>query len=367
MSECVHPVQEIPRGARGIEVNKKFYLNFKGMLILVIYRMSLVFMILTSRAKRLQEDTLKRLFTLTESFAWTDMPLIDKETGEVTMAGWLRRIDKIWQKVVITELTFHFSQSAVRMFAFRDTIFPCWYPFDIYASPAYEVILLTQILASVRYTCVFCSTSYLYSKVVCIACVQLEKLRVTLLRIKKYAVSSDTNSELKNQENNDEINSTNEQLRQIIKHHTLILRYINLLQEVTKLMAGGMLFLFLLSLCMTAFSAIMSWGDFIDMSQSVFIYIGVLLMAFSYCSIGTALAREYEAVKDAAFACDWIGTPVTFQRSIAIIMSIANKGKALLGGIVPMTNETLMAMVNESMSLFMFLLAMKDKSEGKNE
>ncbi|XP_069688274.1 odorant receptor 49b-like [Periplaneta americana] len=208
----------------------------------------------------------------------------------------------------------------------------------------------------------FYATPYLYAKLVSLACVQLEKLRGSLLSIKQNVLSPDTQAEI-----NIPQSEVKEQLNDIIRHHIQILNYINVLQEFSGLLTCGILFLFLLTLCFCAFSVIMSWDDPVDLYQGAWLYFAVVVMAFFYCSMGTVLAQEFEAVGEAAYASDWVGAPVPYQKSISFMMLISNKGKTLVGGgIVPVTNETLMSMINESMSLFMFLLTMKDKSEKSN-
>ncbi|XP_069688276.1 odorant receptor 42a-like [Periplaneta americana] len=129
-------------------------------------------------------------------------------------------------------------------------------------------------------------------------------------------------------------------------------------------MLFGVFFIFLLTSCSASFSAVMSLEDVPDFSQCVAIYMLVIIGTSIFCGFGTLLSEEYEAMKNAAWSSDWIGSPVPYQRCILFIMSVSNKGLNFMAGkIVPVTNSTLMGMLNESMSLFMFLLTMKDKSE----
>jgi hypothetical protein len=52
---------------------------------------------------------------------------------------------------------------------------------------------------------------------------------------------------------------------------------------------------------------------------------------------------QAESVRDAAWGCDWVGTPVQFQRCLVLIIATANKGFALTAGkFVPVCNETMM-------------------------
>jgi hypothetical protein len=52
---------------------------------------------------------------------------------------------------------------------------------------------------------------------------------------------------------------------------------------------------------------------------------------------------QVEIVKDAAWGCDWIGTPVQFQRCLVFIMATANKEFTLTAGkFVPVCKKTMM-------------------------
>jgi hypothetical protein len=46
-------------------------------------------------------------------------------------------------------------------------------------------------------------------------------------------------------------------------------------------------------------------------------------------------------VRDAAFGCDWVGTPIPFQRCLMFIIATTNKQLQLTAGkFVPVSNET---------------------------
>jgi hypothetical protein len=52
---------------------------------------------------------------------------------------------------------------------------------------------------------------------------------------------------------------------------------------------------------------------------------------------------QAETVRDAAWGCDWVGTPVPFQRSLIFIIAAANKEFTLTAGkFVPVSNKTMM-------------------------
>ena len=48
-------------------------------------------------------------------------------------------------------------------------------------------------------------------------------------------------------------------------------------------------------------------------------------------------------MRDAAFGCDWVGTPIAFQRSLMFIIATANKEFQLTAGkFVAVSNLTMM-------------------------
>jgi len=55
------------------------------------------------------------------------------------------------------------------------------------------------------------------------------------------------------------------------------------------------------------------------------------------------LNTQTEKVSYAAWGCDWIGTPVSFQRCLVFVIATANKGFTLTAGkFVPVSNRTLL-------------------------
>ena len=52
-------------------------------------------------------------------------------------------------------------------------------------------------------------------------------------------------------------------------------------------------------------------------------------------------------MRDAAFGCDWVGTPIPFQRCLVFIIATANKKFQLTAGkFVPVSNVTTLNVCN---------------------
>ena len=59
--------------------------------------------------------------------------------------------------------------------------------------------------------------------------------------------------------------------------------------------------------------------------------------------LNTLICEMFQAenVRDAAFGCDWVGTPIPFQRCLMFIIAVANNGFQLTAGkFVPVSNVT---------------------------
>ena len=56
---------------------------------------------------------------------------------------------------------------------------------------------------------------------------------------------------------------------------------------------------------------------------------------------------QAESVRDAAFGCDWVGTPIPFQRCLMFIIASANKDFQMTAGkFVPVSNVTALKVRN---------------------
>jgi hypothetical protein len=70
----------------------------------------------------------------------------------------------------------------------------------------------------------------------------------------------------------------------------------------------------------------------------------VLILLFSMTVRATLfLNTQAEMVSDAAWGCDWIGTPVSFQRCLVFIIATAKREFTLTAGkFVPVSNKTML-------------------------
>jgi hypothetical protein len=81
---------------------------------------------------------------LTDSFTWEDLPTTDADSGQLTAAGWIPKINIFSMRAFTAINLFHFLQSTVRIVTNHETVLIAWYPFDWTVSPFYELVNISQ-------------------------------------------------------------------------------------------------------------------------------------------------------------------------------------------------------------------------------
>jgi hypothetical protein len=97
---------------------------------------------------RLQLRSIERAIDLTESFTWEDLPTTDADTGHLTAAGWIPKMNVFIMRAATAITVFHFAQSTIRILTNHETIYIVWYPFDWTVSPFYELVNISQVTYS---------------------------------------------------------------------------------------------------------------------------------------------------------------------------------------------------------------------------
>ncbi|KDR19178.1 hypothetical protein L798_06232 [Zootermopsis nevadensis] len=316
---------------------------------------------------------IEHLISLTDSFTWEEVPTRDPETGRLTMVGYIQIAQSFARYYPACILLIHFLQSGVRMVRNREMMITKWYPFDSSASPAYEIVNLTQVFAAILIACVFGGFLSLYATLVCVACSQLEKLKGALLDIRQTHIilqqdcGAETNGEEHPHTPEEVFHRMQKQLNDCIRHHQQIKQFMQAFEDSWSTVQCGVFLLILTALCSVVFSFITSWGDHVDLVQATLIFLHWSCILILTCWLGNELSVLAESVRDAAWGCDWVGTPVPFQRCLIFIIAVANKEFALTAGkFVPVSNSTMLNMMNQSISFFMFLLYMKDNNREAN-
>jgi hypothetical protein len=88
----------------------------------------------------------EHLIRLTDSFTWEELPIRDPDSGYLTKAGYIPLIQKLAKYITVFPIVFHAIQSTARLALYHDMMFTSWYPFDVAASPAYEISNVIQVV-----------------------------------------------------------------------------------------------------------------------------------------------------------------------------------------------------------------------------
>ncbi|PSN49282.1 Odorant receptor 95 [Blattella germanica] len=294
---------------------------------------------------RFFHDRIEYLISLTEEFTWDELP----KSNEFRMTSWIERVQTLGKYICIIVLSYHYIQSTVRIITLQEIVFDAWFPFDTSVSPTFEIIIFFQLLASVAIICIFAGYLPLNCIFIAVACSQLENLAFELKSLKQ-------NCEIE------------EQLRNWILYHQKTLRFVKAIEDMLSTYIGVQMIPLYLGPCLSAFSAITSWNDFTDQTQA-FVAVSVFFCQASVlCWFGTQLTESAENVKRAAWECDWIGAPIPMQKTILFIISRGNKDTEITAGkFVPLSNVTLLHMMNDCVSIFMFLLNVKERKERQHD
>ena len=94
---------------------------------------------------RLRMDKFEELIHLTEFYTWEELPIKDPATGLRTFAELITVIQNISKNIFTFTLVFQMTQASVRIVTSHDMVYDAWYPFDASTSPAYELIMLSQV------------------------------------------------------------------------------------------------------------------------------------------------------------------------------------------------------------------------------
>ncbi|PSN50106.1 Odorant receptor 84 [Blattella germanica] len=288
--------------------------------------------------------SVENLLRFTEQFTWEELPQKDPENGKITSAGVALIIQKMVKFSLIAILTFHFIQSTYRMLTKHEMIYLSWYPYDFKASPAYELTNLSQVLASIVAATSLHFYFGFYGVTVSIACSQFYKLKLALLNIR------------------DKQEPSTEELTNCIRHHQIILMFLDEIELAFNRSIFGILFVEMTVACLCAFSVTTNWDVYADLLQALLILAISMGGISMLCWGGNILTESAESVKEAAYSVDWVEAPETFKRSLLLMITRTNKEFTLTAGkFIPVNNKTMMNIFNEICSLILFLLEMKNR------
>ncbi|KAJ4437156.1 hypothetical protein ANN_17291, partial [Periplaneta americana] len=298
---------------------------------------------------RFRKNSLLHLLSFADCFTWEDLPPKDPVTGNTSMGVWIRRINTTAVRITTFGLSVYFLHSFTRniLSEERFLMLDAWYPYDWSKSPVFEITNVIQAIATVGFAAFVYAFPPLYATLVLIACSQLEKLRATLSNIKQKCIlfnekASDESKE-QFQISEEMFSQMKEQLNNCVRLHQDIIRFTMELEDNFRTLFVGVFLILMVTLCLASFSAVLRWGNALNVMQSVAVYFVLTIFVFLFCWFPSELTDQADRVRDAAWNCDWVGTPVCFQRALSILMTCANKEIIMTAGnCVPVSKETMM-------------------------
>jgi hypothetical protein len=152
-SETAHQTEEIQHWYKGgnnmDNIGNNCTAGYQS-IAMVFGTLSEIYFVTCFRLHRLRQRNIERVMNLTDSFTWEDMPTRDAETGHLTKAGWIPRVNKIVPRICIVSMLFHSVQSTSRIVKYHETVLPASYPFERTVSPFYELVNISQVTVSIN-------------------------------------------------------------------------------------------------------------------------------------------------------------------------------------------------------------------------
>jgi hypothetical protein len=92
-------------------------------------------------------DGVRNLLTMTKHFTWSELPTREFDTGSVTMAGWIQRIQPLVWKLNFCDWGAHLLYFVLRGVTSdrKPFFFNTWFPFDTDDTLVYILVLIMQV------------------------------------------------------------------------------------------------------------------------------------------------------------------------------------------------------------------------------
>ncbi|PSN49273.1 Odorant receptor 91 [Blattella germanica] len=216
-----------------------------------------------------------------------------------------------------------------------------WFPYDTSYTPVYQFTVIAQIVATGIHTYRFVVFLGIYFTLVMIACSQLEQLRALILGNMK-------NSQI--------------ELNQCIRYHQRILEFINHMEDVFNITLLSQLLFIMGSVCFSAFSIVNCNGNTELLGEAIVTIVVMLEILFIYCWSGEQLMQKSKELEEAIWESNWVGAPVVFQQCVLFVGAASSKElKFTAGKFVPMSNNTMLNILQSCYSYLMCLMSMSSE------
>ncbi|XP_021936578.1 odorant receptor 4-like [Zootermopsis nevadensis] len=284
------------------------------------------------------------------SFTWSELPVRDPVTGSKTTAYWIQRSQVLaWRTANIVVIS-HVLYLALRIVtnSANPLFFNAWFPFDLNNTLGYSFVLVLQGFGSIILANLLFGFICLYVSLVAIGCTQLEKIQISLLDLKQ--IQNEPHCVLKSG------------FVKCVQHHQQVLRYMRALEDMFHVVLVGPFLSVAVTLCFAAFTALTISGNHEESIQILLVIFAFLCQIQACCWFGNELTIQSGRVRDAAWGSEWIGSPISHQRSINIMMTVSKEFSVTAGKIIPVSRHTMMTVMNQAYTYLMFLVNFMERS-----
>uniref|UniRef100_A0A182RS70 Uncharacterized protein n=1 Tax=Anopheles funestus TaxID=62324 RepID=A0A182RS70_ANOFN len=256
----------------------------------------------------------------------------------------------------------------------RTLPFPCWYPVDVQQSPMYELAYIFQVLGQLQVSLVYGLSGALFMVLVFMTCSQFDMLCCSLTNIRQSAMilNGSYQTELRHCQGNHEIDTREYVLEEVfredlenvqstktiskldqlspsqtflmelsseltcvledcIKHHLLLLRFCQLLENCYHPYILLKLFQILLLLCFLAFMATVESLSTMKLINVLEYFMLTMTELYLYCFLGHILMSQGLKVGDALWKSPWHLCGASYRRRMLIILMNAQRPVRLTG------------------------------------
>uniref|UniRef100_A0A182JUT8 Odorant receptor n=1 Tax=Anopheles christyi TaxID=43041 RepID=A0A182JUT8_9DIPT len=256
----------------------------------------------------------------------------------------------------------------------RTLPFPCWYPVDVQQSPKYELAYTLQVLGQLQVSLVFGLAGALFMVFVFMVCTQFDMLCCSLTNIRQSAMilNGGYKTELRQYQANDEPDTREYVLQEVfpedldnvqptntapkldqlspsqsylmelapeltcvledcIKHHLILLRFCQLLENCYHPYVLLKLFQILLLLCFLAFMATVESLSTMKLINVLEYFMLTMTELYLYCFLGQILTNQGLKVGDALWKSPWHLCGASYRRRLLIILTNAQRPIRLTG------------------------------------
>uniref|UniRef100_A0A182P061 Uncharacterized protein n=1 Tax=Anopheles epiroticus TaxID=199890 RepID=A0A182P061_9DIPT len=256
----------------------------------------------------------------------------------------------------------------------RTLPFPCWYPVDVQQSPMYELAYIFQVLGQLQVGLVYGLSGALFMVFVFMVCTQFDMLCCSLTNIRQtamilnggyktllrhcqdvievdsrgYVLQEVFREDLDNAQATktisklDQLSPAQSYLMELapeltcvmedcIKHHLLLLRFCQLLEECYHPYVLLKLFQILLLLCFLAFMATVESLSTMKLINVLEYFMLTMTELYLFCFLGQILTNQGLKVGDALWKSPWHLCGASYRRRLLIILMNAQRPVRLTG------------------------------------